>query len=159
MRLFTVHLPLSSSGKPTFERAEFVGDGFYGLAFLFNVIWCLWKGLWIAALAILAAGGALYGIGRALQLSADAQFWLQLVLALLVGIEAANLRRFGLSRRGYIDAGTVAASDLGEAEAIYFSRIADEMDLSEPANPTGSAPPTRERTEDVVGLFPEYRTR
>jgi len=164
MRLFTVHLPTTAgSGRPAFERAEFVRDGFHVFAFLFGIVWCLWKGLWMAALALLALSVALFGMGRLLQLSGDAQIWLQLVLALLVGLEASNMRRSRLRGRGYADAGSVAAGNLNEAEAIFFGRVRGEMaDGRRPAasGPAGAASRGGARgTEDVVGLFPEYHLR
>jgi hypothetical protein len=87
----------------------------------------------------------------------------QLVLALLIGLEAPNLRRFGLRRHGYADRGSIAASDLTEAEAVFFARApspgAEPKAASSPAAPDqpflGRAPGAQE----VVGLFPEYRGR
>ncbi|SDR62735.1 Protein of unknown function [Rhizobiales bacterium GAS191] len=162
MRLFTVHLPaLAGSGK-ALEGAEFVRDGFHVSAFLLSVFWCLWRGLWIPALAILVACAALYGIGRALHVSPGTQFLVQLVLALLVGLEAANLRRFGLRRRGYLDGGIVAAHDRIEAEEIYFHRAVPPLPKEASAPPPASPGPMagrRQGTDEVVGLFPEYRGR
>ncbi|MFI4994428.1 MAG: DUF2628 domain-containing protein [Hyphomicrobiales bacterium] len=164
MRLFTVHLPVASgSGKPEFERAEFVRDGFHVFAFLLSVIWCLWRGLWIPALAILVLSAALLGIGRLLHLPSDTQILVQIVLAILVGLEASNLRRFGLRRRGFIDAGGVAARDLPEAEAIFFDRVALEMSrargFAPNAMPGGTPAAPGRGAEEVIGLFPEYRGR
>jgi hypothetical protein len=163
MRFYTVHLPVAAgSGAPIFERAEFVRDGFNGFAFLFSAAWCLWKGLWLAALMVIILGAALLGIGRALHLPGDAQFWLIFVLALLVGLEASSFIRFRLRRHGYVDAGSVAAAHIGDAEAIFFARMADEMGASGrpgPAEASGGVMGRRPHAEDVVGLFPEYRGR
>ena len=164
MRLFTVHLPVATgSGRPALERAEFVHDGFHVFAFLLGPVWCLWRGLWIPALAVLVLSGALLGIGGALHVSSQAQMLAQIVLAFLVGLEASNLRRFGLRRHGYVDAGSVAAGDRDEAEGIFFDRVATQMpEVGGPVPPTvpGSAPMGRGRAaDDVVGLFPEYRGR
>jgi hypothetical protein len=164
MKLFTVHLPLATgSGRPALERAEFVHDGFHVFAFLLGPVWCLWRGLWLPALAILVLSGALLGIGAALHVSSQAQMLAQLVLALLVGLEASNLRRLGLRRHGYVDAGSVAAGDRADAEGIFFDRVATEVPeagASAPRALSGSTPTGRGRAaEDVVGLFPEYRGR
>src|SRR6516162_3884533 len=101
MRLFTVHLPALTGPQKALEGAVFVRDGFHFWAFLLGVFWCLWRGLWVAAIAVLLAAAALYGIGRALHVAPGTQLLMQLVLALLVGLEAGNLQRFGLRRRGY----------------------------------------------------------
>ena len=165
MRIYTVHVPAAAgSGALAFERAAFVRDGFYVFAFLFSIFWCLWRGLWISALAILALGVAVVGVSRFVQLPSDAVFWSAVVLALLLGFEAANLLRLKLRRRGYVDAGSVAADNLDDAEAIFFARVADEMvDTARYAQRGGPMDGASSRGkpsgEDVVGLFPEYQGR
>ena len=162
MRLFTVHLPALTGPQKALEGAVFVRDGFHFWAFLLGVFWCLWRGLWVAAIAVLLAAAALYGIGRALHVAPGTQLLMQLVLALLVGLEAGNLQRFGLRRRGYMDGGSVAAHDRNEAEDIYFHRAAanppEEM-TAVPPTPRGPAGGRPKGGDEVVGLFPEYRGR
>jgi hypothetical protein len=46
MRYYTV---LLKPGEPP-ETARFVRDGFHLWAFVFTVLWALWRGLWLAAL-------------------------------------------------------------------------------------------------------------
>jgi Protein of unknown function (DUF2628) len=166
MRLFTVYLPQDSSAAPrehALDGAVFVRDGFHFWAFLLGPLWCLWRGLWLPALAILALGAVLAGIGRALQLPSETQILTQLVLALLVGLEAPNLRRFGLRRRRYVERGGVAARDLTDAEAIFFGHAASPQPEPQPASPPSAPEPGFHRRgpagEEVVGLFPEYRGR
>jgi hypothetical protein len=163
MRLYTVHLPAAAGPEPAlFERAEFVRDGFNLFAFLFSALWCIWKGLWVTAVAVIVLIVGLVALGRALGLSGEAEFWLQLVLAFLFGLEASNLIRFRLRRRGYTDAGSVAADNLGDAEAIFFARAADEMREAERtggAAAAGAPPAPRRKVTDIIGLFPEYRGR
>jgi hypothetical protein len=164
MRLFTVHLPPSGGAtQPALDGAVFVRDGFHFWAFVLGPLWCVWRGLWLPALVIIALSAVLVGIGRALHLSPETQIMALIVPALLVGFEAANLRGFGLRRRGYVDRGSIVASDLSEAEAIFFRQAASPQ-----AGPwPGAMPPAPERGvpkrgpagEDVVGLFPEYRGR
>jgi hypothetical protein len=163
MRIFTVHVPVAAGSEaPAYERAVFIRDGFYVFAFLFNIVWCLWRGLWVSALAILVLCAALFSAARAFHLSADTQFWVVVVLALLLGLEASSLLRLRLRRRGYIDAGGVAADNIDDAEAIFFARVADEMgDVGRilPGVQSGSRAGHHPPAEDVVGLFPEYRGR
>ena len=166
MRLFTVLLPPIGSAKTSgsvLEGAVFVRDGFHFWAFLLGPLWCLWHGLWLAALAFLALSFALIAIGSGFHLSTQMQILAQLVLAFLIGLEAGNLRRFGLRRRGFVERGSVAARNLSEAEAIFFA----DTHLSEPEPQPASPPPPPApgfskrgaAGEEVVGLFPEYRGR
>jgi Protein of unknown function (DUF2628) len=162
MRLFTVHVPVSvESGGPDFERAQFVRDGFHKWAFLFSAFWCAWRGLWIAALAVILVSAALFGIGRVLALPLTAQLLLQFVFALLLGLEAPNIIRLALSRQGYIDAGTVAAADEDEAEGLFFGQGADQATQARSPLPSQTVASTsRPRfVDDIIGLFPEHRGR
>jgi len=162
MPLFTVHVPvLAESGEPAFERAEFVRDGFHKWAFLFSAFWCAWRALWIAALAVILVSAALFGIGRVLALPLAAHLLLQLVFALLLGLEAPNIIRLALGRQGFVDAGTVAAADEDEAEALFFGREADQATGVRPPLPLGNVASTsRSRVvDDIIGLFPEPRGR
>jgi hypothetical protein len=166
MRLYTVYLPEPSSATPAqaaLEGAIFVREGFHFWAFLLGPLWCLWRGLWLPALAVLALGAILMGIGRALQLSSETQILTGLVLALLIGLEAANLRRLGLRRRRYVERGSVAASNLADAEAIFFGHVASPQTEPQPTPappaPEPGIPKRGPLGEDVVGLFPEYRGR
>jgi len=167
MRLYTVLLRPDGRAEAALERAVFVRDGFHFWAFLLGPLWCLWHGLWLAALAVIVLSGALIAIGAALQLSPEMQFLPQLVLAIIVGLEAGNLRRFGLRRRGFLERGSVAARDLAEAEAIFFADAAspgpgpgpEPQPPAQPATPQPGFSKSGARDEEVVGLFPEYRGR
>jgi hypothetical protein len=162
MRLYTVHVPVSAeSGKLAFERAKFVRDGFNGWAFVFSTFWCVWHGMWLAAAAVIALSATLFGVGRVLGLPLEAQFLLQFVFAVLLGLEAPNLRRFMLNRRGFVDAGAIAAADEDEAESLFFARAPEQgAEAKPPLSAVNPASTTRSRfVEDIVGLFPEHRGR
>jgi hypothetical protein len=162
MRLFTVHVPVSAaSGHPVYERAQFIHDGFHKWAFVFGALWCLWRGLWIAAAAVIIVSAALFGAGRALGLPLEAQFLLQFVFALLLGLEAPNLRRFSLGRRRFLDAGAVAAADEDEAERLFFGRGAEHATDAPSRLPFATPAPSNRSgfADDIVGLFPEHRGR
>ncbi|MBV8184061.1 MAG: DUF2628 domain-containing protein [Hyphomicrobiales bacterium] len=164
MRFYTVYLPQgvgANSGALSLEGAVFVREGFHFWAFLLGPVWCLWRGLWLPAVAILALGAVLIGMGRAFQLSSETQVLSEIVLALLIGLEAANLRGFGLRRRGYVERGTIAAMNIADAETIFFAQAASSPPQPKPASmpsyPEPGIPKRIPTGEDVVGLFPEYR--
>ena len=166
MRLYTVYLPQGGGVTPgalALEGAIFVREGFHFWAFLLGPLWCLWRGLWLPALAVLALSAVLMGIGRAFQLSSETQILTGIVLALLIGLEAANLRRFGLRRRRYVEHASIAAGNLAEAEAIFFGHAVPSQPEPKPASPPPAAetgiPKRGPMGEEVVGLFPEYRGR
>src|SRR6202011_1067529 len=97
MSIYTVHAPPAKSGQsaPDPERFVFVRDGFSFWAFLLGPLWMVWHGLWLATVGYLVLAAALQFVLGA----AGAQSGLALAagafLALLVGFEAATLRRPG----------------------------------------------------------------
>ena len=107
-------------------------------------------------------------LGVALKLTganAVVQFLAGLLVALLIGFEAATLRRWKLTRRGWRMLGFVVGEDVEMAEHRFFAewskqtaRPAGEQALAAPAPqvPAQVAAPLRRATPtDVIGLFPE----
>jgi len=108
MRVYTVYRP---PGPDAGDDPLLIREGFCWPAFLFTAFWALWHGLWLVALALLAAEAALgaaleiSGAGEATRLAAG------LGLAFLVGASANDWRRRWLVRRGATFEGVVAATD------------------------------------------------
>jgi hypothetical protein len=87
----------------------------------------------------------------------------------LVGIEAATLRRFTLSRRGWKNVGIVVGDDLESAERRFFDAWVDKPwsdqssanaraagGVSRASFATGLAPARRSPdSSEVLGLFPQ----
>src|SRR5215470_9530451 len=105
LRIYTV---LVKPGAPA-ESARFVRDGFHFWAFVFTVLWALYRGLWFAALLIAAALAAITLAERALGWPVPAAVAAELVLGILVGLEAGAWQRATLERRGWVEAAVVAA--------------------------------------------------
>src|SRR5437660_2253871 len=153
MSIYTVHMRPSAQ-EPDPDRFVFIRDGFSFWAFLLPPIWMLRYRLWLVlvgymGVAILLAA-LLYFLGAPFAISVAAG----LLLSLLVGIEAATLRRFTLSRRGWNDLGIVVADDLEGAERRFF----DAWVKGEPR--LISAPKDVPRTRpaaasEIIGLFPQ----
>src|SRR6185295_14975658 len=99
MPVYTVHAPVGSNADlATTDKISFVRDGFHFWAVVFSVIWLAWHRLWLALL------------GRGTILMVD------VVLALLLGFEAASLKRWTLSRRKWRQFDIVVADDEETAE-------------------------------------------
>ena len=155
MSIYTVHAPppKADEAAPDPARFVFVRDGFYFWAFLLAPLWMLRHRLWlvllgyIVVMTALHVGLALMGAPMTLTLSVTA------LVALLVGLEAATLRRFTLGRRGWQSLGIVVGDDLEAAERRFF----DTWVTSEPpSSPPPSAAIWRpQASPQVIGLFPE----
>jgi len=154
MKTYTLHLPQDTFpyDDDALEQAELVKDGFSWGAFLFTFLWFFWHRLWLAGLGVLAAMLALNVVLQALGVRPGVAFAADLLLMLLIGLEASSLRRWTLERHGRPAVDAVVGSDLEEAETKSFSRwLARGSGTAAFASPV--AP---NRAPDVVlGFFPE----
>jgi hypothetical protein len=109
---------LVKPGAPP-ETARFVRDGFHFWAFVFTVLWALYQRLWFAALLIAAAIAAIALAEQALGWPIVAAVAAELVLGVLVGLEAGAWQRATLERRGWVEAAVIAASNRDAAEQRF----------------------------------------
>lgn len=124
MRVYTVHVPPLSRRD---HDPVLVKEGFSWPAFLFGPLWAFAHRMWLIAVAlvvlVLALGLALDALGVADVVETVISF----AVAVLIGAHGNDWRRRALIRRGYRDAGVVAARSLDEALARYLD--------AEPARP------------------------
>jgi hypothetical protein len=171
MPVYTVHAPVPDGADlRAADRFAFVRDGFHFWAALLGVVWLAWHRLWLALLGWIVLMAAIdtamvkLGVGNGTILLAD------ILLALLLGFEAASLRRWTLSRRNWHQLDIVVAEDEESAERRFFDRwTAKQRALSNDqlAVDRGAPPPTRDipgqpfsrppplPQSEIIGLFPE----
>jgi Protein of unknown function (DUF2628) len=171
MPVYTVHAPQSyGDDLRATDKFTFVRDGFHLWAMIFGPLWLIWNRLWIATLgwivvtAVLDVALVRLGAGRIATWSAD------VLLAILLGFEAASLQRWTLSRRNWRQLDVVVADDKDAAERRFFDRWTagrrgpgyDPLSVER-----GGPPPTRDvpgqafskppplPEGSIIGLFPE----
>jgi hypothetical protein len=121
--------------------------------------WLLLHRLWLAFFGYVVVSGilnvALFLIGA----PGAVKFLVGLLVALLVGFEAATLWRWTLTRRGWKAVGFVIGEDAEMAERRFYAEWAKREELAAPvapepkyAAPVWRGPPS---ASDVIGLFPE----
>lgn len=164
MPTFTVHAPPPRQGEAATspERFVFVHDGFHLWAFLLAPLWLLVKRLWLA-FAIYVVVSAVLGVGLALLgVSSSLQWVVGLLMALLMGFEAATVWRWTLTRRGWKTLGFVVGEDVEMAERRFYAAWTNRA--AEPPAPPPALPEPRyglavrrgpPSPTDVIGLFPE----
>ena len=114
MAIYTVHEPppkRTETGRIR-TRFVFVRDGFSFWAFLLAPLWMLRHRLWLVLVGYIVVAVALQigaGADRCVGVGDGRR---RLLLALLVGFEAATLRRWTLARRGWRNVGVVVGDDL-----------------------------------------------
>ena len=162
MPIYTVHAPPprkdESAADP--ERFAFVRDGFHFWAFLLAPLWMLLAPAVAGAAALRCRHRrrhgrrcALLGVVRRGEIR-----WSALLIALLVGFEAATLRRWTLRGAAGAISASWSAEDLEDAERRFFD---DWVDARERAagraasrsrrSPRRRAPPAQPTS---IGLFP-----
>ncbi len=163
MRVYTVHEPPlgKTETAPNPERFVFVRDSFSFWAFLLGPLWMLWHRMWLVLIGYLVLMAALIFGLRSVGASGNVPFVVEFLVALLVGFEAATLRRFTLKRRRFRQIGLVVADNLEAAEQRFFDGWAPRQH-----EPTKVAPPKEQyalatpiarlaQRNDVIGLFPQ----
>ena len=165
MAIYSVYEPPLRADElaPDPERFVFVRDGFYFWAFLLGPLWMLRHRLWLVLLGYIVVIIALHVGLRALGASNTVVTVASVLLALLIGFEAATLRRFTLARRRWRNVGIVVGDDLELAERRFFDAWIGQYpeigastggELRGALSPTGTAA-RRPPTPGVIGLFPQ----
>jgi hypothetical protein len=171
MPVYTVHAPLAASREAVAatDEFEFVRDGFHFWAFVAGLIWLAWHRLWLALLGYVVLSIVAEVALSMLSAGAGTRMAVMLLFALLMGFEAASLRRWTLSRRKWRQLDIVVADDEETAERRFFDRWAAQRSLiNDPsAIDRGAPPPTRNipgqpfsrppsaAHSDIIGLFPQ----
>jgi hypothetical protein len=170
MPVYTVHAPVADGADiAATDRFAFVRDGFHFWAVLLGPVWLAWHRLWLALIGWLVLMAAIDVAMVRLGVGSGAIFLADMLLALLLGFEAASLKRWTLSRRNWRQLDIVVADDEEAAERRFFDRwTAKQRSLSndQAAVDRGAPPPTRDipgqpfsrpppPRDEIIGLFPE----
>jgi hypothetical protein len=161
MPVFTVHAPLSGASiDDNADEFVFVRDGYHFWAFLFGPLWLLWHRLWLAfvAYAVVIVGVAAVLVW--LRTGVDARLAVMLLVAMLMGYEAASLRRWSYSRGHWRGIGVVVADDEEAAERRFFDQwTGGAARINRPrvglTQPPPQSPGHSGGSHDVIGLFPQ----
>jgi hypothetical protein len=171
MAVYTVHEPPLKADQTQAdpERFVFVRDGFSFWAFLLPPLWMLWHGLWLVFLGYVIVATALQVGLSLIGTSSTVMVVTGALLSLLIGFEAATLRRFTLARRRWTNVGIVVGDDLESAERRFYDAWttnggATNASLHRPPRAAASAMPLFQPPQassqassasDVIGLFPQ----
>jgi Protein of unknown function (DUF2628) len=161
MPTYTVHAPPPRPGAIASdpERFLFVRDGFHFWAFLLAPLWLLLRRLWLLLLLYCVVIGMLAGLSMLVRAPTIVQVLVSLLIALLIGFEAASLWRWTLERRGWHMIGFAIGDDQEVAERRFFAEWTKRAPPALPPapEPHSTAPLRRgpPSSSDVIGLFPE----
>lgn len=162
MPTYTVHEPPPRKNESVAspERFVFVRDGFHFWAFLLPPLWFVAKRLWLALFLYVIVTVALeFGMAWA-NVPSTGRVIVEVMIAIVIGVEAATIQRWTLQRRKWKTLGFVVAEDEELAERRFFAawmQGAAAYDKSAESVPVYAAPVLRgpPSSSDVIGLFPE----
>ena len=173
MPSYSIYEKPGLTAKQAIENAVLVKNQFSYLAFLLPIVWFLVKRLWIPLFAYCALLIPIAYIDASLPPLASALF--TLLVALLIGLEAADLQGWMLEKKGYQHRYTLFAEDRDHCEERYIRARLEETDLSAasghmhlkvpprsgpnnltggPTGPTGLNT-SKTNPQPVLGLFPD----
>jgi hypothetical protein len=168
MPVYTVHAPgAGGADLRSTDRFVFVRDGFHFWAALFGPLWLITHRLWLALIGWIIAVIALELALRRLGVGSAAMVFADIIVAVLMGFEAASLQRWTLSRNQWSQLDVVIADDEEAAERHFFDRWATKQRgivNDQQAVDRGAPPPTRDIAgqqfsrppgSGIIGLFPE----
>jgi len=171
MPVYTVHAPgAGGADLRSTDRFVFVRDGFHFWAAVFGPLWLIAHRLWLALLGWIIVVIALDLALKRLGVGSAAILFAEIIVALLLGFEAASLERWTLSRNRWRQLDVVVADDEEAAERRFFDRWAGKQHgivNDQQAVDRGSPPPTRNVAGEpfsrpphlsgsgIIGLFPE----
>jgi hypothetical protein len=161
MAIYTVLAPRADGAvAPDPMTVTFVKEGFCWPALFVAGPWLIFRRMWLVLVGYIVVAMVVGAVSAATgPLSTGVAIAL---LHLLFALEANQLRRWTLERKGYDPIGVVEARGLEEAEIRYFSttELAVDESVVPPAPPAPPAWPTLGMIQpsaeagDVVGLFP-----
>jgi len=156
MRFYSVHAPPEAPELK--ERFRFVKDGFSWPALFVPILWMLWHRLWLALVwyvvfvLVIAWVGRLGGDTLALDLA--------LIGTLFLALQANDIQRAALDRRGWDEVGGSFGKNIVEAEARFFADAPEKPDpldrraaMLRAAYSPQHMPQAAE--EQVIGSFPQ----
>jgi hypothetical protein len=163
MPTYTVYAPPPRKGETASapERFAFVRDGFHVWAFLLTPLWLLRYRLWLAFVVYAVVTGLIAVVMHRFGLSPSVQFASGFLVSLLVGLEAASIRRRKLAWKHWSTLGFVVGDDAEMAERRFFAQWVKRAGETPapPPPPARTAPPAAPPAQpDVIGLFPETGT-
>jgi hypothetical protein len=121
-QVYTVHQPPVPAADPLqrCEEIELIKEGFSWPAFIFGPLWLIARRMWLVLAGFAAVWLAVQLCFMVLPGGANAAGLAWLVISLGFGMEANQLRRWTLERRGYRTIGVVVGNSLIECEHRFF---------------------------------------
>ena len=114
--------------RPNEIAPTVVPEKFSWFAAVLPPVYALFHGLWLGLFAYVAAAVAI--VAASLWLGGEAGFWLYVLLAVLIGFEAAGFRRGKLRAKGWIYRSDVVAGAADLAQRDWLLRRPTQVSVA-----------------------------
>ncbi|MEI8145999.1 MAG: DUF2628 domain-containing protein [Alphaproteobacteria bacterium] len=156
-RSFTIHTaPPEQAGVDADAKVQVVQDSFMPLAFVAPWLYFLTQRMWLEFIGYCALLVAMVVTFWAIGLPETARTVIPILVSFLIGLEASNLKRWNLARRGFEEAAVIVAGSRDEAERRWFNERASRL---APTVPNYVGAPMPSPSAPIFGLFPEAQPR
>ncbi len=143
------------------EGIVFVKEGFAWAALVFPFLWLIYHRMWVVLTGFFAIVVAIETGIFALGLADEVAVMTTIALSGIFALQANDLRRWSLARRGYQLVELMSGRDLGECEERFFTwwlasqgAQAGTMPKAAMQVPASTAKSSA-AANDIIGLFPE----
>ncbi len=119
-KLFTVHI--HPDGVQPYDSTRFVPEGFSLMAFVFHGFWLWCHRAWFTGLVVTLLVVGLHLAGTHHHMTMESVGLLGFLLRVFVGLQAYDMQREALKRRGFVMVDVVAADSLLDAQQRFFDR-------------------------------------
>ncbi len=154
MAVYTVHVPAAEADRlEAIGRAVYVRESFNWAAFFLGPLWLAFRRCWLGLTGWLALAAGIFLFARAAAPGYLPVLLAFLALQVLLGLEASQLRRWSLRRRGFKFASLIEGRSREEAEIAFAREFETGTALSIAAAPA----PVRPRDfaqHEAIGLAP-----
>ena len=118
MRVYTVHL--RHRGLNPDNDIVLVSEGFCWGACVLSLIWALWHRMWLVVLGLVIVSVVLNVMIYMLGMDETTGYFLNVGIAILIGLVANDIRRWSLARLGFVDYGVALGDNQDDALARFL---------------------------------------
>ena len=118
MRVYTVHL--RHRGLNPDNDIVLVSEGFCWGACVLSLIWALWHRMWLVVLGLVIVSVVLNIMVYMLGMDETTGYFLNVGIAILIGLVANDIRRWSLARLGFVDSGVALGDNQDDALARFL---------------------------------------
>ena len=118
MRVYTVHL--RHRGLNPDNDIVLVSEGFCWGACVLSLIWALWHRMWLVVLGLVIVSVVLNIMVYMLGMDETTGYFLNIGIAILIGLVANDIRRWSLARLGFVDSGVALGDNQDDALARFL---------------------------------------